>query len=48
MHLLSIDEQTDDHKKFNANLHNEYPINDKKARYSCIKKLGTTTKYRCT
>ena len=47
MHLLSIDEEIDDHKKFNAYLHKEYPFNDKKARHTCIKKLGVNRKYRC-
>ena len=46
-HLLSIDEQKDDHKKFNAYLCKEDSINDKWARYNSIKKLSPTTKYRC-
>ena len=47
MHLLSIDEEIDDLKKFHVYLHEQYPFNDKKARYTCIKKLGPTRKYRC-
>ena len=42
MHLLSIDEEIDDLKKFHVYLHEQYPFNDKKARYTCIKKLGPT------
>ena len=37
-HLLSIDEQIDDHKKFNAYMRKEYCINNKRARYNSIKK----------
>ena len=37
-HLLSIDEQIDDHKKFNAYMRKEYSINNKRARYNSIKK----------
>ena len=37
-HLLSVDEQIDDHKKFNAYMWKEYSIDNKKARYNCIKK----------
>ena len=37
-HLLSIDEQIDDHKKFNAYIGREYSINNKRARYNSIKK----------
>ena len=44
-HLLSIDEQKDDHKKFNAYLCKEDFINDKWARYNSIKKLSPTKKY---
>ena len=40
MHLLSIDEELDDLKKFIAYLNKEYPFNDEKRRYTCIKKLG--------
>ena len=29
-HLLSLEKQEDDHKKFNAYLHKEYPVNTKK------------------
>ena len=29
-HLLSIDQQIDDHKTFNAYLRKEYPVNTKK------------------
>ena len=31
-HLLSLDEQEDDHKKFKAYLRKEYAVNTKKAR----------------
>ena len=31
-HLLSIDEQIDNHKKFKVYLHKEYPVYTKKAR----------------
>ena len=44
-HLLSIDEQKDDHKKFNAYIRKEYSINDKRARYSHNNKLSLTKKY---
>ena len=47
MHLLSIDEEIDDHKKFIAYLHKEYPFNDIKVRHNCIKKLGVNRKYHC-
>ena len=47
MHLLSIDEELDDLKKFIAYLNKEYPFNDEKRRYTCIKKLGVDRKYRC-
>ena len=43
-HLLSVDEQIDDHKKFNAYIHKEYSINNKKARYNCIKKSSLSKK----
>ena len=46
-HLLGIDEQKDDHKKFNAYIRKEYSINDKRARYSHNNKLGLTKKYHC-
>ena len=46
-HLLSIDEQLDDHKKFNAYMRKEYSINNKRARYNSIKKLISTKKYLC-
>ena len=39
MHLLSIDEELDDLKKFIAYLNKKYPFNDEKRRYTCIKKL---------
>ena len=45
MHLLSIDEELDDLKKFIAYLNKEYPFNDEKRRYTCIKKLGVNRKY---
>ena len=44
-HLLSIDEQKDDHKEVNAYIRKEYSINDKKVRYSRNNKLGLTTKH---
>ena len=47
MHLLSNDEEIDDLKKVHVYLHKQYPFNDKKTRYTCIKKLGPTRKYRC-
>ena len=47
MHLLSIDEELDDLKKFTAYLNKEYPFNDEKRRYTCIKKLGVNRKYCC-
>ena len=43
-YLLSVDEQIDDHKKFNAYIHKEYSINNKKARYNCIKKSSLSKK----
>ena len=46
-HLLSIDEQIDDHKKFNAYMRKEYSINNKRARYNSIKKLNLNKKYLC-
>ena len=46
-HLLSIDEQLDDHKKFNAYMRKEYSINNKRARYNSIKKLNLNKKYLC-
>ena len=47
MHLLSIDEELDDLDKFITYLNKEYPLNDEKRRYTCIKKLGVNRKYRC-
>ena len=46
-HLLSIDEQKDDHKKFNVYIRKEYSINDKRTRYNHNNKLGLTKKYHC-
>ena len=46
-HLLSIDEQLDDHKKFNAYMRKEYSINNKRAIYNSIKKLNLNKKYLC-
>ena len=37
-HLLSIDEQMDVFKKFKAYMRKEDSIDNKKARYNCIKK----------
>ena len=49
-HLLSIDQQIDDHKTFNAYLRKEYPVNTKKQdtakiiNYAQLKNiLGTFT-----
>ena len=36
-HLLSIDEQIDDHKKFNAYMCKAYSINDKRARITVLR-----------
>ena len=44
-HLLSIDEQIDDHKKFKLYLHKKYPVNTKKTRYNRNNKLRSTKKY---
>ena len=38
IHLLSIDEQMDVFKKFKAYMRKEDSIDNKKARYNCIKK----------
>ena len=46
-HLLSIDEQIDDHKNFNAYMCKAYSINDKRARYNSIKKPSLSKKYLC-
>ena len=46
-HLLSIDKQIDHHKKFNTYMRKAYSINDKKARYNCIKKPSLSKKYLC-
>ena len=45
-HLLRIDEQIDNHKKFKVYLHKEYPFYTKKARYNKNKKINPTKKYR--
>ena len=47
MHLLSIDEELYDLDKFITYVNKEYPFNDEKRRYTCIKKLGVNRKYRC-
>ena len=44
-HLLSLEKQEDDHKKFNAYLRKEYPVNTKKTRYNQNNKLCSTKKY---
>ena len=44
-HLLSIDEQIDDHKKFELYLREEYPVNTRKTRYNQNNKLCPTKKY---
>ena len=46
-HLLSIDEQIDNHKKFKVYLHKEYPVNTKKARCNKDNKINPTKKYSC-
>ena len=46
-HLLSIEEQIDDHKKLKAYLRKEYPINNKRGRYNSIKKPNLSKKYLC-
>ena len=46
-HLLSIDEQLDDYKKFNPYMRKEYSFNNKRARYNSIKKLNLNKKYLC-
>ena len=43
-YLLSVDEQIDDHKKFNAYMWKEYSIDNKKGRYNCIKKPSLNKK----
>ena len=43
--LLCLEEQEDDHKKFNVYLHKEYPVNTKKTRYNQNNKLYPTKKY---
>ena len=45
-HLLSLDEQEDDHKKFKAYLRKKSPANTKKTRYNQNNKLCLTNKYR--
>ena len=44
-HLLSLEEQEDDHKEFNAYWHKEYPVNTKKWRYNQNNRLCPTKKY---
>ena len=46
-HLLSIDKQKDDQKKFNAYMHKAYSINDKRVRYNSVKKPSLSKKYLC-
>ena len=46
-HLLSIDEQIDNHKKFKAYWRKEYPVNTKKGRYNQNNKINPTKKYCC-
>ena len=46
-HLLSIDEQVDNHKKFKVYLRKEYPVDTKKAIYNQNNKINPTEKYRC-
>ena len=43
--LLCLEEQEDDHKKFNVYLHKEYPVNTKNTRYNQNNKLYPTKKY---
>ena len=43
-HLLSIDQQMDVFKKFKAYRPKEYSIDNKKARYNCIKKPSLNKK----
>ena len=45
-HLLSIDDQIDNHKIFNAYLRKEYPCITKETRYNQNNKLCLTKKYR--
>ena len=44
-HLLSIDEQVDNHKKFKVYLRKECPVDTKKARYNQNNKINPTEKY---
>ena len=43
--LLCLEEQEDDHKKFNVYLRKEYPVNTKNTRYNQNNKLYPTKKY---
>ena len=43
-YLLSVDEQIDDHKKFNSYMWKGYSIDNKKGRYNCIKKPSLNKK----
>ena len=45
-HLLSIDDQIDNHNIFNAYLRKEYPCITKETRYNQNNKLCLTKKYR--
>ena len=44
-HLLSLEEQEDNHKNFKAYLRKEYPVNTKKIRYNQNNQLCPTKKY---
>ena len=46
-HLLSLEEQRYDNKKFKAYLRKKYPVNTKKARFNQNNKINSTKKYRC-
>ena len=44
-HLLSLEEQEDNHKNFKAYLRKEYPVNTKKTRYNQNNQLCPTKKH---
>ena len=44
-HLLSLEEQEDNHKNFKAYLRKEYPVNTKKTRCNQNNQLCPTKKY---
>ena len=46
-HLLSLEEQGYDHKKFKVYLRKKYTVNTKKARYNQNNEINPTKKYRC-